>query len=326
MATIFISYSTVDWEFRDVLVPQIRNAYGDKSYWYDKEGLRGGDEWWRIIQNEIRLCQIFLFLMSESSLNSVHCIDELRLARQHGKQIIQVLLPTLKSKYPDCLPEDLREDLSNKQYVNLHDEYITEHKYFKDLSQLWGALNKWTSNSRAVLTTTERWILHNQFVLLQQITQENPHPDYDEDFFKNATEIVSKGYEWYYSDISQYIYTTTFPYSKGQEIANILDMFRFLQLGYENLDDKKLVDKRSIEFVGFDGNNETTEMQFARFMMNDMGTYDYLMPEGGINSHYPTLAMYRRMLEAWNNSVDTYNLSKDDLIRIGKARRFKPAT
>jgi uncharacterized protein YfbU (UPF0304 family) len=251
----------------------------------------------------------------------MYCISELKKALQHDKQVIQVLLPTLQVSYPECLPEDLHEELGKKQYVDLRYEYVTEAQCYKDLSRLWGAINKWISNNRSVLSTTERWMLHNQFEILKQINSD--HPDYNKNYFDHAMEILSKGYEWYYTDLSQYIYTASFPYSNGLEIINILDMFQSLQFDYEKLEDKSDINKSSLEFVGFGGNEETTEMQFTRFMMEEMGDFDNLKPEPGFNSHFPMLDTYRRMLKVWNMSVDKYRLSKEEIIRIAEARDRK---
>jgi uncharacterized protein len=320
LAKIFISYSRTDRETVDFLVPRIRNVYGDDSYWYDT-GIQGGNDWWKTIESEIQVCQVFLFLMSDNSVRSQYCIDELRKALQHRKSVLQVLLPTLHVEYEQCLPQDLHIQLKVDQYVDLRKQYDKERQVYNDLSRLWGALNNLISNNRLPLTTTERWLLHNQFEILKQISPD--HPDYRDDYFQNAIEILSHGYEWYYDDIAQHIYTRIFPYSNASEIVDILSMFLSLQLAYQQLDDTSGIDSILIEFAGFSGNDETSEMQFTRFMMESMGQFEEVRPKHGMNSHCPMLDIYRDMLKAWNESADKHDLSKEDIIRIADSRNTR---
>jgi uncharacterized protein YfbU (UPF0304 family) len=79
------------------------------------------------------------------------------------------------------------------------------------------------------------------------------------------------------------------------------------------------VDKSDIEFIGFSGNDETTEMQFTRFMMESMEGFEDMKPEHGLNSHIPMLDTYRKMLKSWNISAKKHKLSKEDIIRIAEA-------
>lgn len=317
MARIFISYSRTDRNTVDFLVPQVRNIYGDGSYWYDT-AIQGGDDWWKTIESEIHDCQVFLFLMSDRAVQSEYCIAELKKALQHRKQVLQVLLPHLTVDYQSCLPDELHDQLKVDQYVDLRKEYDEERQAYNDLSRLWGALNNLTSNRRLPLTTTERWLLHNQFEILKQLNPD--HPDYHENYFENAIEILAQGYEWYYDDFAHHIYTRIFPYSNALEVVNILDMFRALKYSYEELNDPSGIDQSAIEFSGFGGNDETVEMQFTRFMMESMDSFADLKPEYGLNSHVPMLDSYRRMLKVWNVSQDKYNLKREDIIRIATAR------
>lgn len=316
MATIFISYGHTDRASLNILAPQLQHVYGDGSYWYDT-AIPGGKDWWDTIKIEIESCQVFLFLMSDQSVASTYCLDELRTALQHRKEVLQVLLPTLTIKYEDALPSDLHAQLKVEQYVDLRNELDAAQEYFRDLSHLWGALNGLVSRRRLPLTTTERWLLHNQFEILQQLNPD--HPDYHENYFQNAREILAQGYEWYYDDIAQHIYTRIFPYSNALEIIHILNMFEDLQFAYEKLDDKTGIDQGTLEFHGFSANTETSELQFTRFMMDSMHQLDHVKPKHDLNSHVPMLEAYRRMLRMWMACSDRHNLTKEDVIRITAA-------
>jgi len=315
MSQIFISYSRTDIKTLDLLTSQIRNIYGQESYWYDA-GIPGASNWRQRIQVEIQSCQVFLYLMSDRSVASPNCLDELRMALQYHKPVLQVLLPTLNVEYTDALPKDLQTQVENNQHVDLKHMFDEKNEHFMDLSRLWGSLNDLIAKSRLPLTKTERWLLHNQFEILKELNPD--HPTYHKNYFDNAMEILSKGYEWYYNEIAGHIEAKVFPYGNAEEVVNILKMFRDLKFSWEELGETEDID-RVLEFAGFSGNHETSELVFTRFMMNSMGEFEELMPTNKFNSHVPMLPRYRRMLNVWRVCPSKYHLTKEDIARIKAA-------
>ena len=85
----------------------------------------------------------------------------------------------------------------------------------------------------------------------------------------------------------------------------------------EQLGAESGVNKAAVAFRGFDGNEEAGTLTYARFLIEDLGKWDDLAPAPGsnLNSHMPTLARYRRMLEVWRQWRD--DRRKDP---IGSAR------
>ena len=87
-----------------------------------------------------------------------------------------------------------------------------------------------------------------------------------------------------------------------KEIANILDMWEIIETSYEKLSekDKILVEKeaspfgRNPRFHGFDGNNESKLMGIAIFLIDDLNRFQRFI-ERDLNSHYPSIDVYRRM-------------------------------
>jgi hypothetical protein len=82
-----------------------------------------------------------------------------------------------------------------------------------------------------------------------------------------------------------------------------------------------------IKFNGFDGNNETKHMNIARFLIKEMGHFTEFKDRGGyrgdINSHFPTLDVYRRMLSVFTpirKKLDRRNLDAKEMVEIMKAR------
>ena len=109
------------------------------------------------------------------------------------------------------------------------------------------------------LTFAERWILSNQYRILEELL-----PDQASDFAR-AREVVERGYEYWYSEVSSNISEETMSEEEGQEVNNILFMFRVLNGSYTQLLDKEGIDAAYTTFRGFDGNDETRQFAFAQF-------------------------------------------------------------
>ncbi|MBZ0285869.1 MAG: TIR domain-containing protein [Anaerolineae bacterium] len=89
MTRIFISYSRVDKPFTEQFVRRLEEIFRDYYIWYDDE-LLGGDKWWEEILNQIAACDIFIYLLSNESVNSPYCQAEFAEARRLQKRVITV--------------------------------------------------------------------------------------------------------------------------------------------------------------------------------------------------------------------------------------------
>ena len=76
------------------------------------------------------------------------------------------------------------------------------------------------------------------------------------------------------------------------------------------------------EFHGFDGNNESAELQYARFLIKGERRFTYLEPGQSEvpNSHHPTLEMYHRMVDEWESRGRSMSLTGDDIKAITGAQ------
>lgn len=109
MARIFISYSRVDGAFTERFVRRLKRIDRDHNVWYDDE-LLGGDIWWEEILNHIYVCDLFVYLLSNESVNSPYCQAEFIEARRLQKRIITVQVRD-RTKLPP--------DLSDIHYVDM---------------------------------------------------------------------------------------------------------------------------------------------------------------------------------------------------------------
>lgn len=118
MARILISYSRADRQFIDQFIPLIRRVYGNDSVWFDDD-IHGGVDWWQLLLNEIEKCDIFVYLISNESLESPYCQAELREALRLNKQILPVIVRRLNPSYPGNIEDDLAVVLRRTQYVDM---------------------------------------------------------------------------------------------------------------------------------------------------------------------------------------------------------------
>ncbi|MBZ0280687.1 MAG: TIR domain-containing protein [Anaerolineae bacterium] len=109
MSKIFISYSRIDRNFVDDFVPLLREVYGKNDVWVDDE-LHGGQVWWDEILRQIANCDVFIYLLSNESLESSYCQAEYQEALRLNKLILPVQIRS-RTRIP---PE-----LSKVQFVDL---------------------------------------------------------------------------------------------------------------------------------------------------------------------------------------------------------------
>jgi hypothetical protein len=81
----------------------------DDVIWWDQH-LRGGDVWWNEILRAIADCDIFIYLLSNESVNSPYCKAEYFEARR-----LQKLILTVQVRGRTEIPEELSEI----QYVDM---------------------------------------------------------------------------------------------------------------------------------------------------------------------------------------------------------------
>ncbi|MEO1256111.1 MAG: TIR domain-containing protein, partial [Bacteroidota bacterium] len=130
---IFVSYSRSDKAFVEQLVPLVGKVYS--NVWYD-EHIYGGDDWWEMILSQIADCDLFIYLISNHSLESPYCQAELAEALRLQKQILPVIVYRLKPPYPGNIKHELADFLKRTQYVDMS-------KGFREpaiLANLYGAI------------------------------------------------------------------------------------------------------------------------------------------------------------------------------------------
>ncbi len=144
------------------------------------------------------------------------------------------------------------------------------------------------------LSLKERLALANQCKILAAL-----YPQ-EADQYRSHVEALQSGYEMHYPWIVE-DFSSGLGKEECSEVLDVLQMYDDLAYSYEALADKDGLREDDVAFPGFDGNNEGAQMDYARYFVVDLGRYGRLRQRAldiGFNAHFPTLAMYRRMLPA----------------------------
>jgi hypothetical protein len=163
------------------------------------------------------------------------------------------------------------------------------------------------------LTRVERAILANQYRIFEFLDPKQS------DSYKWVREVLECGYELEYEQIFQEVYDDDNALTKEEcsEVVNIMAMFEALNRSYDTLKDKSGIEKALIDFTGFDGNNESKQMAFARFFCTaGSPRFQGLCKGDGFNSHMETLSRYRPMLVEWKRLKKSYQLTKEQIKQI----------
>lgn len=162
------------------------------------------------------------------------------------------------------------------------------------------------------LSRPERWILVNQYRILEAL-----YPN-DAESHAKCREALECGYELHYDLMTTHIFSGEAAMSEDecQEVIDILYMFTVLKRRYEVLEDTSGINEWHIEFKGFDGNNETKQMAYARFLCTGSDRHFDELGGGDFNSHAPLLQAYRCMATQWRDSADRYSPTREEIIRI----------
>jgi TIR domain len=125
---VFISYSRLDASETAKAIHNYLTEIGHQGF-IDTSDIRGGDEWRNTIQNEISTCDIFVLIVTRSSLRREEVKSEVELAKNLKKRII----PCIAKKYVNY--QDLQWDLNKYQGIMFErlDDLIQELDYMIDL-------------------------------------------------------------------------------------------------------------------------------------------------------------------------------------------------
>lgn len=163
------------------------------------------------------------------------------------------------------------------------------------------------------ITKKERIILINQYRILAELNKD------EADYYKELITILEYGYEIFYSMIDEWV-SDDMPTDDGRLVLNILDLYRAIEDIKRSSKSENLISHNYAYFRGFDGNNETAHMSFARFIIEKQGKYSeqeqYLRRNDNLNSHMPMVEKYHRMLVQAENIESIWEMSVEQALEI----------
>lgn len=125
MTHIFISYSSKDRALIDEMAADLELLIDGGNIWYDRELNRsGGHQWWNLILEEIRRCDVFIYALSPQVLKSEPCKREYGYAKALGKPILPVMIGDVDIRH---LPVELQA----AQLVNFRERSREQQRSLK---------------------------------------------------------------------------------------------------------------------------------------------------------------------------------------------------
>ncbi len=122
---IFVSYSHKDAETVVKIVEVIKKSTG-MEVWYDSS-LRGGENYFSVIANQIMKSKFFVFIVSDNSISSDWCLRELEFAASERKIIVAIWLDNVS------LSPRVKLVIQNTQYINYYSS--TTESFFVAISR-----------------------------------------------------------------------------------------------------------------------------------------------------------------------------------------------
>lgn len=164
------------------------------------------------------------------------------------------------------------------------------------------------------LTDAERVILANQYDILGRLDTSQR-----EDCELTAA-ALRDGHAYIYNQRFDWV-SPVLPKEEEQFVLAILALYDNLDNSVGNLGPNAGITAADVAWPGFDGNNERDLYSFARALART-GRYTEVLGENGVDSHSPTVAIYKRMLQRYIELGSRQPLNVDQVKQILDARRY----
>ena len=164
------------------------------------------------------------------------------------------------------------------------------------------------------MTNAQRLILSNQYYLMAQMDPENAAK------YRRLQTIVEHGYGLQMRELDKDF--GKLPEQECRKIIDFMEMYHAMQESYKMLskEHQSQVDRRRLQFLGFDAATESQQVHYVRFLTEEEGLYpQFEKAEHMFNSQVPMLEKYQRMLQTWRNCPRQYHLSATEIQQIQNA-------
>jgi uncharacterized protein len=147
------------------------------------------------------------------------------------------------------------------------------------------------------LTKKERLVLINQFLILEKL-----YPD-EEKYYEEHRIALQHGFALHYQWIVENVWDDLSE-EDCRKVLDALELYRAIIFSFDALGDKKDLTEATVRFRGFDGNNESHHLAYARYFIVDLGRYEELrrgQEYPDFNSHCPMLETYAKAHALWKS-------------------------
>lgn len=134
----------------------------------------------------------------------------------------------------------------------------------------------------------ERTILANQYRILEKLYPENID-------YRIAREAVENGYESYYFENNIHMECNILSEDQTNEIIDILNMFRNLNMAFLSLPDKEDLTLEEVSFRGWSYNDEANIRAFTDWFCNKQIEKNFIEFDVNKNSIGEMLPTYRKI-------------------------------
>ena len=145
---VFVSYSRADSDFARKLNEDLQ-SHG-KTTWFDQESIASGTDFQKEIYNGIESTANFLFVISNNSVRSPYCDDEVAYAQQFNKRFITIL-------YQDVDTALINPTLSKIQWIDFNPDRKEYHQAFSEVLRTLDTDREHVLNHTKWLQRTKEW-------------------------------------------------------------------------------------------------------------------------------------------------------------------------
>jgi hypothetical protein len=149
MADVFISYAREDKSF----VRKLHDALAkrDRSSWVDWSDIPLGTKWWEEVCRGIESADSFAFIISQNSLRSKYCMEELDHAVENNKRLAPISI-----LQEDVAEKDMPRTLATHQYIEFREQENFEEAFEKLIKDLDTDI-EWVHEHTRLLVRAKEW-------------------------------------------------------------------------------------------------------------------------------------------------------------------------
>lgn len=112
MTDVFISYSRKDISVVDKICSQFDGQ--GISYWIDRKGIAGGEQWRKEIVEGITNSTFFVIVISANSTRSINVLKELNIAESKKRKILPIIIDQA------AIPPEMEYQLAGVQHIDFN--------------------------------------------------------------------------------------------------------------------------------------------------------------------------------------------------------------